>query len=316
MISLFDSRRKIISLVLTLITVTIAVFVVSYQITLKFAYASDNVYFGKSQFAVAKELRDELLRMPGCTPVTFTSLDNLTLRGFLFTRPNAVGNVLICHGYKGAKEFMYGFLEIFKEFNLLLFDFRASGESDGKYISLGYHEYKDVLSAAKFLKASTTENLPLVVMGFSMGGGAALRAAAHNPGMAQAYIIDSTYSDLRSMFLRGYALRVGLPYYPFFPVIKAMFHYFSNCNIDEVNSVAAVRMINEPIMFIHSCDDNFITPDHSIRLYSNAQNEASKVWIGPKARHGFLHSYHPQLYRRKVARFLKETIDIDTQPNQ
>ncbi len=315
MISLFDSRRKIISLILTIITVTIAVLIVSYQIVLKFAYASDNIYFGKSQFAVAKELRDELIKMPGCTPVSFSTPDNLTLRGFLFTRDNAVGNVLICHGYKGAKEFMYGFLEIFKEFNLLLFDFRASGESDGKYITLGYHEYKDVLSAAKFLKASTPENLPFIIMGFSMGGGAALRAASLNPGFAQAYIIDSTYSDLRSMFVRGYTLRVGLPYYPFFPVIQAMFHYYANCNIDEVNSVSAVRMINEPIMFIHSCDDNFITPDHSIRLYAHAQNELSRIWIGPKARHGFLHAYHPQPYRRKVMRFLRETIDIDTTKN-
>ena len=148
-------------------------------------------------------------------------------------------------------------------------------------------------------------------MGFSMGGSAALRAATHSPGIAKAFIIDSSFSDLRSMFLRGYSLRVGLPYYPFFPVIKGMFHYFAKCNIDEVDSVAAVRMINEPIMFIHSCDDKFITPDHSIKLYANAQNELSKVWIGPKARHGFLHSFYQETYRRKVLRFLRESIDLD-----
>lgn len=312
MIPLFNSRRKIISLILTAITATIAVLFVSYQIVLKFAYISDNIYFGKSQAAVAQELREELIKMPGCTPITFSTSDKLNLRGFLFTRPNAVGNVLVCHGYKGSKEFMYGFLSIFKEFNVLLFDFRASGESDGSYISLGYHEYKDVLSAVKFLKASTSDQLPFIIMGFSMGGGATLRAASLNPGLANAYIIDSTYSDLRSMFVRGYTLRVGLPYYPFFPVMQAMFHYFANCNVDEVNSVAAVHMINEPIMFIHSCDDNFITPDHSIRLYANAQNDLSRIWIGPKARHGFLHAYHPQAYRRKVMRFLKDTMDIHT----
>ena len=311
MFSLFNSRRKIISLTLTAITVTIAVFIVSYQIVLKFAYTSDNIYYGKSQAAVAQELREELMKMPDCTPVTFATSDHLTLKGFLFSRPHAIGNILLCHGYKGAKEFMYGLLEIFDNFNVFMFDFRASGESEGKYISLGYHEHKDVLAAARFFKARVPKNLPFIILGFSMGGGATLRAAAHNPGLAQAYIIDSSFSDLRSMFLRGYALRVGLPYYPFFPVIQSMFHHFADCNVDEVNSVAAVRMINEPIMFIHSCDDNFITPDHSIRLYANALNEHSKVWIGPKARHGFLHANYPALYHRKILHFLKESIDLD-----
>lgn len=313
MISLFDSRRKIISLALTVITATVAVFVVSYQVVDKFARTSDNIYYGKSQAVLAQQIREELAKQPHYQAVSFTTIDNLTLQGFMFLRPNAQGSILLCHGYKGSKEYLYAFLEIFPDFNLLMFDFRASGESEGKYISLGYHEYKDVLAAAEFLKNHSSHEIPFYILGFSMGGGAALRAAARTPGLAQAYIIDSSYSDLRSMFLRGYALRVGLPYYPFFPIIQGMFHYFANCNIDDVNSIAEVRKINEPILFIHSCDDNFITPDHSIRLYANAQNELSKIWIGPHARHGFLHTYHPQVYRRKILNFLKNINPSNTQ---
>lgn len=310
MIGLFDSRRKIISFALTVLTVAVAVFVVSYQVVIKFAYAADNVYYGRSQAAVAKEINAELRKRPGCQPVTFQTSDNLTLHGFLFARPNAIGNILICHGYKNAKEFMYGFLDIFSNFNVLIFDFRANGESDGLYTSLGYHEYKDVVAAAKLLQTRTSRKLPFVILGFSMGGAATIRAAALHPGLANAYIIDSSFSELQSMFLRGYSLRTGLPYYPFFPVIRALFHFVSNCNIDDVNSASAVRMINEPILFIHSCDDTFVTPDHGIKLYANAQNEYSSIWIGPKARHGYLHSYYKTLYHHKVRNFLKESINF------
>ena len=313
MIALFDSRRKIISFALTLITVTIAMVFVSYQVVYKFAFNADNIYYGRSQSAVAAEIRYEIMQRPDCEPVTFKNSDDQKLHGFLFKRPAAIGTMLLCHGYKGSKEFMYGFLDMLPDFNLLLFDFRASGESDGSYISMGYHEYKDVFAAAKFLQSNTPAELPFVILGFSMGGSATLRAASRNPGLADAYIIDSTFSELRSMFLSGYSKRIGLPFYPFFPIIQSMFHYIANCDVNEVNSVAATRMINEPIMFVHSCDDEFITPDNSVKLYANALNESSKVWIGPHARHGFLHTYFPALYNQKVRRFLRKAINLNIQ---
>lgn len=311
MFGLFDSRRKIISLFLTVLTVSAAVLVISYQVVIKFAYAADNVYYGRSQAAVAKEINQEMRKNSNCHPVVFKTSDDLSLEGFLFTKPNAIGNILICHGYKNSKEFMYSFLDIFEDFNVLIFDFRAHGESEGQYISLGYHEHKDVVAAAKLLQNRTSRKLPFIILGFSMGGAAVIRAASLHPGIANAYIIDSSYSELQSMFLRGYSLKTGLPYYPFFPVIRALFHFFANCNIDDVNSASSVRMINEPMLFIHSCNDTFVTPDHGIKLYANAQNEFSSMWIGPKARHGYLHAIYKSLYRHKVQIFLKESINLD-----
>lgn len=310
MFGLFDSRRKIISLVLTVLTVSFVIFVISYQVVIKFAYAADNVYYGRSQAAVAKEINQEMRKNANCHPVAFKTSDGLSLQGFLFTKKNAFGNILICHGYKNSKEFMYTFLDIFEDFNILIFDFRAHGKSEGQYTSLGYHEYKDVVAAAKLLQTRTSRKLPFIILGFSMGGAATIRAASLYPGLANAYIIDSSFSDLQSMFLRGYSLRTGLPYYPFFPVIRAIFHFFANCNIDDVNSASSVRMINEPMLFIHSCDDTFVTPDHGIKLYANSQNENSSMWIGPKARHGYLHSIYKALYQHKVRTFLKESINL------
>ncbi len=304
------TRRRLISLALTLLTMAVIVVFIAYQVVIKFSYATDNVYYGKSQIRVANEIREELLANPHCTPVSFTSQDNFKLQGLLFKRPNAIGNMLVCHGYKSCKEFMYGFVHLFPQYNVLVFDFRASGQSDGTYISLGYHEFKDVVAAASFLKKETSRELPFVILAQSMGGAAALRAASQYPNLADAFIIDSSFSDLRSMFLRGYSLRVGLPYYPFFPVIQATFHYFADCNVDDVNSLKAVEKIAQPILFIHSCDDNFITPDQSIQLYAQAKNSKSRVWIGPRCRHGWLHSYHPELYHAQVAQFLEETLHL------
>jgi hypothetical protein len=105
MVTLFNSRRKIISLILTILTATVAVLFVSYQVVIKFAYASDNIYYGKSQACVAHELREELRKISSCMQVSFKTTDDLTLRGFMFLRPNAKGNILLCHGYKGSKDF-------------------------------------------------------------------------------------------------------------------------------------------------------------------------------------------------------------------
>lgn len=272
-------------------------------------FAGDRVFYGKKQSDLAAEIGTELLQRDDVSQVVITTEDNMRLSGLLFKRNNAKANLVLCHGYKGSKEFMYAYIDLFKDFNILLFDFRAHGKSAGYITSLGCHEYKDVIAASNFLrKHSRASSIPLILLGISMGGASCLKAMEMKADVADCMIIDSTFADLEKMFLRGYYLKVRLPYYPFFPVIRGIFHYLGNCDIKKMSTTECVKSIKHPILFIHSCNDSFITPENSVQLYAHAQHNKTRLWIGPKCRHGWLHTYHPKLYKHKVDKFLGKTI--------
>jgi len=80
---------------------------------------------------------------------------------------------------------------------VLLFDFRAHGESSGSRTSLGYHEQKDVLAALSILKAREEIDLQRIgIYGFSMGGSTAILTAAQS-GAFSAVVADSAFTSLK-----------------------------------------------------------------------------------------------------------------------
>lgn len=303
-------------IILTTIVITS---IVSYYILAQISFTNkDRVFYGKSQAKMAAEIRRELMKHKNISSVVFSSDDGIGLSGLLARGNNPIGNMVICHGYKGSKEFLLGFIRMFPEFNKLFFDFRSHGQSEGSIISLGCHEYKDVVSAIKYLDQETNsadKKLPMIVLGTSMGGAACLKAVDMEQNLCDAVIVDSTFADLYATFVRSFYLNAGLPYYPFFPVIKTMFNYFGHCDISTISSIQSVKRITQPIFFIHSCDDKVIKPQNSLQLYMNAQNKKSQLWIGPLCHHGWLHNYYPRMYRKKIIKFLVKSNIIERPAN-
>lgn len=283
---------------------------VSYVILRRFIFSGSYTETDYKQRLLAQELRKELLERSGVQQVLFASSDGFSLHGLFFPARQPKGNLVICHGYKSCKEFMYRLLDIFPSYNILLFDFRAHGQSEGSVTSIGCHEYKDVNAAVAFVKqhtASVHGSFPLFILGISMGGAAALRACALSPDLCDALVIDSTYAHLAKMFLRGFTLRVGLPYYPFFPVIRSLFHYYADCSLDSVNNVKHAECVAMPVLFIHSCNDEFIPPKDTVRMYAAAsKNKRAKIWITPPCEHGYLHSRQAEHYAGKIQTFFDE----------
>lgn len=312
----FSFKKKIFVSIAILITLAFVVVSLSYHMIYMLLYTSDSIFYGKKQSVLAQEIREELFKFNEIQNVKFQTVDNLTLSGIVVKRTKAKANLLLCHGYRASKEFMYSFIDLFPDFNILLFDFRAHGQSEGKMISIGCHEYKDVMAAADFMKKTMYKQdgvpLPFIILGISMGAASTLKAASLDSNLCDALIIDSTFSDLNKILIKGFSIKSGLPYYPFFPIIRHFFESVADCKICEMNPAKCVEKITKPILFIHSCNDNFISPKHGLRLYEHAGlSRYAKVWIGPRCRHGFLHSYYSDMYKRKVNGFLRKAINLD-----
>ena len=103
-------------------------------------------------------------------PVEFKAMDGLTLRGVWIPASSSDKAVIILHGHGGSYDFDLYRTPALHEvgFNVLLFDFRAHGRSEGKRMTFGYEERRDVLGAIEFLHRRGIQHIGL--LGFSYGG--------------------------------------------------------------------------------------------------------------------------------------------------
>ena len=74
------------------------------------------------------------------------------------------------------------------------FDFAGSGLSDGKYVSLGYHEQEDLKTVIAHLRASNIVST-IGLWGRSMGAATALLYAHRDPSIA-GMVLDSSFADM------------------------------------------------------------------------------------------------------------------------
>jgi pimeloyl-ACP methyl ester carboxylesterase len=128
--------------------------------------------------------------------VAFPSRDGIRLHGWWLPAPKPVGIAILCHGYLMNRcEPLPVARELWQVgFHCLVFDFRAMGKSEGNLCTIGDLERLDVLSAVDFA-TRTAPDLPVVVYGASMGGAAAILAAAEDTRI-RAVVADSAYARL------------------------------------------------------------------------------------------------------------------------
>jgi predicted alpha/beta hydrolase len=85
--------------------------------------------------------------------VEFKATDGVILRGVWIPTSGSDKAVIILHGHGGSYDFdLYRAPALHEAgFSVLLFDFRAHGRSEGRRMTFGYEERRDVLGAIEFL---------------------------------------------------------------------------------------------------------------------------------------------------------------------
>jgi len=107
-------------------------------------------------------------------------------------------SVLLIHGNKGSRWNSLGRAEMLAKegCSVLLISLRAHGDSTGEFNDIGFGARKDVVAAVGFLERRRPGK-PIVVLGTSMGGAAALFAAGELGGRVRGYVLESPYRDLK-----------------------------------------------------------------------------------------------------------------------
>jgi pimeloyl-ACP methyl ester carboxylesterase len=98
--------------------------------------------------------------------------------------------IVICHGYdqsKDSEEFIWLARELFKDYDVITFDFRGHGASNGWY-GFGATELPDLTAVLNYTKR-IYKNIGII--GFSLGAGVAIQAGVIHKDIISSLILVS-----------------------------------------------------------------------------------------------------------------------------
>ncbi len=188
-------------------------------------------------------------------------------------------------------------------FSVLLFDFRARGESGGSRSSEGDREQWDVLGAIDYVAGRGIPVERIGLLGFSLGAGVAILVAAQEARIP-AVVSDSGFLDylieLRNLHVGPFRLP---PWFAIFVVFAG--RTFFKANFSKVRPAEVVERISQPILFIHGEDDPVIPAEETVELHKISDNQEDRVWIVPGAQHINVYRKNAEAYVGRVSRFFQ-----------
>src|SRR5262249_24552068 len=218
--------------------------------------------------------------------VSFKTVDGLTLWGwYIPSAKKLVKTLILLHGYPADKgNILPALAFLHDDFNLLLFDFRYLGKSEGSYSTAGAKEVEDLLAAIQFLRSRGVKDVG--VWGFSMGGAVALMAIEKAPEI-KAVISESSYASLADMTFE--LLRIPVLNYPIEYLVGFWAKLFLGIDVKDASPANLIRNTKIPILLIHSSADAVIPFSHARSLQQAlTQNPNAEFWFHEEYAHGQL----------------------------
>lgn len=245
--------------------------------------------------------------------VTFEGSDGLKMSGWNVPSQNGV-TIILLHGYGANRTAMLWHAKRLVEagYGVLLYDERASGESEGTRRSYGWEDPRDVEGAIHFIETESSHGSERIgVVGCSIGAQIALHSAAYQPAL------EAVWADGPAS-LRAQDLPASKH-----PIVALL--VLGNYSLDWMYEIALdieapkpmVDMIGDiaprPIMLVGGgvpqpligSEANMMIPGYAENAGSNAQ-----VWIIPEAVHCDGPAHRPEEYAQRMVEFFDTAFGI------
>jgi pimeloyl-ACP methyl ester carboxylesterase len=143
-------------------------------------------------------------------------------------------------------------------YDVLAYDARAHGESDGEECTYGFHEKRDVSRALDAVGAGSA-----ILFGSSLGAAVALQAAEVEPRV-RGVVAQSPFSDLRAIVEeRARFIAASRAYVD---ASLALAERRGGFRAADVSPRAAAARVRVPVLLLHGADDWRTPPAHSRRI--------------------------------------------------
>jgi fermentation-respiration switch protein FrsA (DUF1100 family) len=210
--------------------------------------------------------------------------DAIKLHGWYIPHKDSKRTLLFFHGNAGNISHRGESIKIFHRlgFNVLIFDYRGYGKSEGQPSETGL--YEDAHSAWNYL-LSKKELQPdnIIIFGRSLGGAVAVKLATEV--QPDALILESVFSSAADM---AKSLYPGL-----YHLLVLRFDF---------DNKAMIKQVHSPLLLMHSPDDEIIPFKQGKKVFLAANQPKKMIILQGNHNNGFLQS-QPD-YEHHLKRFI------------
>lgn len=237
--------------------------------------------------------------------VCLSSQFGYNIHGYFIPVNHSNKFMIFCHGVTVNKinSIKYANLFLNRGFNVFIYDHRRHGQTGGKTTSYGYYEKHDLKTVVDWLKQRYGSNITLGIHGESMGAATLLQYAGMVEDGADFYIADCPFSDFYEQLHYRLKVEFHLPKWPLLPLANAFLKVRDGYTIREVSPIDCVKNIKNPVLFIHSKDDDYILCNMTQSLYE-AKEGAKELYIAEKGAHACSYAENREEYEYAVDHFL------------
>ncbi len=239
--------------------------------------------------------------------VRIPSASGSLLHGWFVPGRRGGGAVVLMHGIRSNRLSMVRRARLLHGlgFAVLLFDFQAHGESEGRHITFGYLEAMDAAAAVDFVRRRLPDER-IGAIGTSLGGAAAL--LGDRPLALDALVLESVYPDIVTAVANRIRLRLG----PLLgsavspvaaPLLVALLSPVLGIDAGALRPIDRIGSVTAPLLVAAGTADTRTSIGEAREHFDRAR-APKQFWAVPGAAHVDLESYAPDDYRRVVVPFL------------
>jgi len=242
-------------------------------------------------------------------PWELQSEDGLHLTATHFS-PEESSNkwVIVAHGYGCNQTNSYYIAEnyLMMGYHVLTPDLRASGESQGQFLTMGYKESADVTAWAGLIAMRYPE-AHIVLHGVSMGAATVMLASDDEnlPAQVVACVEDSGYTSAFDLLAHQMKDSFGLPPFPAMNLLDWRCKEVAGFSLNQAVPVQAVKNSKVPMLFIHGLKDTLVPPAMAQELYDAAVAPRKEILFIEDAVHGAASQTGQEQYFKTIRDFVK-----------
>ncbi len=259
--------------------------------------------YGKYYDAI--QASDRFLREQQAQDVWVQSHDGLKLHAHWIPAENAMGTILLAHGYRSTK--LVDFSMVYRMYhdwglNILVPDQRSHGQSQGRFITFGVKESRDMKCWIRWLNQNNPEQ-PIMLSGLSMGASTMLYLADQQlPPNVKGIIADCGFSSpweiLSSVFRNVTHLPAGLSIW----IANLFANLLAGFDLRERDTRRILPHSRIPVLMVHGTADDFV-PWAMTKEAFQVCAEPKELLLVEGAGHGVSFLVDPERYRKTVKEF-------------
>lgn len=236
--------------------------------------------------------------------------DGLKLDAWYVPAEHKTNNtVIVVHGFRQDKSAMRQYGQLFHElgYNVLMPDNRGAGQSEGKFITFGYHDKFDIIAWANYLTDKNPES-QISLYGLSMGASTVMMASSEKslPSSVKNIIEDCGYTNAWDEITYQAKESYNIPPFPLVYSVSLESKLRQGWFFQEASATKALTKDKLPILLIHGSNDTYVPTSMVYENYKAVKKGTPKELLVIKvAAHAKSFETNPEIYRQTISKFMK-----------